>query len=171
METPQDPIELMLEEHDRQLDICARLETLISSDASEWSKRRAASLLDFLCGDLPVHIKDEERDLFPMLLARQESDQNLAVILDQLVSEHELDHGLIEPIVADLRHIVAGRNPDDRTRFCVQVRTFTEDLRRHLNWENRVVLPLARRVLSAEDRLSLGISMAARRQQRSDGDG
>jgi len=162
MEPSGDPIAFMLQEHDRQLDICARLETLISSDSSAWKVPTVSPLLQFLAEDLPIHIADEEQDLFPMLLARQESDPNLPVILDQLVSEHELDHGLIEPIMDDLRQLAEGRELTDRTRFCVQVRTFTEALRRHLNWENRVVLPIAERVLSAEDCAELGVRIAAR---------
>jgi hemerythrin-like domain-containing protein len=35
--------------------------------------------------------------------------------------------------------------------------------RRHLNWENRVVLPLAQRLLTEEDKQDLARRMIARR--------
>ena len=87
MEPLQDPIEFILEEHDRQMEICARLENLIIASESESIARWASSLLDFLTKDLPIHIEDEEQDLFPMLASRREDDQDLPIILDQLVAE------------------------------------------------------------------------------------
>jgi hemerythrin-like domain-containing protein len=171
METLQDPIAFILEEHDRQFEICAHLETLVSASESEPSARWAASLLEFLTKDLPVHIEDEERDLFPMLAARQGDNQDLPVILDQLVLEHELDRGLVEPIVDDLRDVAEGRVLADPTRFDMYVRTFTEAMRRHINWENRVVLPLARRLLSEEDRAHLGGRITDRRRNLAAGGG
>jgi hemerythrin-like domain-containing protein len=169
MEPSQDPIEFILEEHDRQLEVCVRLEDLVSASDSDPKAHWAASLLEYLTKDLPIHIEDEERDLFPLLASRQEHDQDLPVILDQLVSEHELDRGLIEPIVEDLRHIAEGSVLVDSGRFCMYVRTFTVAMRRHLNWENRVVLPLARRVLSKEDRALLRDGIADRRRCLSPG--
>jgi hemerythrin-like domain-containing protein len=169
MEPSQDPIEFILEEHDRQLEVCVRLEDLVSASDSDPKAHWAASLLEYLTKDLPIHIEDEERDLFPLLASRQEHDQDLPVILDQLMSEHELDRGLIEPIVEDLRHIAEGSVLVDSGRFCMYVRTFTVAMRRHLNWENRVVLPLARRVLSKEDRALLRDGIADRRRCLSPG--
>ena len=169
METSQDPIEFILEEHDRQLEVCVRLEDLVSASDSGPKVRWASSLLEYLTKDLPIHIEDEERDLFPLLASRQEHDQDLPVILDQLISEHELDRGLVEPIVEGLRHIAEGGDLADSGRFCMYVQTFTEAMRRHLNWENRVVLPLARRVLSEEDRALLRDGIADRRRSLSPG--
>lgn len=138
----------------------------IDSDATAGS---AAALVEFLTTDLPRHIEDEERDLFPLLASRQAHDQDLPVILDQLVSEHELDRDLVEPIVEDLRQIADGLALADARRFCVYARTFTEVMRRHLNWENRVVLPLAERVLSDRDRAELGRNIVDRRRDTSSG--
>ena len=164
MDALPDPIAFILEEHDRQLEVCARLEDLVAALDTDATAGSASSLLEFLTRDLPLHIEDEERDLFPLLASRQDHDRDLPVILDQLVSEHELDRDLVEPIVEDLRHIANGLALADARRFCVYARTFTEAMRRHLNWENRVVLPLAERVLSDRDRAELGQSIAERRR-------
>lgn len=170
MKAPRDPIEFILDEHNRQFEICAHLENFVGALESEPSARGATSLLGFLTEDLPVHIEDEELDLFPLLASRRGDDENLTVILDQLVAEHELDRGLVEPIVEDLRHIADGRALSDLRRFCMDVRAFTEAMRRHVNWENRVVIPLAERVLNEEDRAHLAARIAARRQRPSAGD-
>jgi hemerythrin-like domain-containing protein len=171
MEPSQDPIEFILEEHDRQLEVCALLEDLLATPDSQLQPQSALPLLEYLTKDLPTHIEDEEQDLFPLLASRQVGDPNLPVILDQLVLEHELDLGLVEPIVDDLRNIAEGRTSADARRFYANVRTFTQATRRHLNWENRVVLPLAQRVLGEEDRSHLASRMAARRQHPLTGGG
>jgi iron-sulfur cluster repair protein YtfE (RIC family) len=119
MEPSQDPIEFILEEHDRQLEVCALLEDLLATPDSQLQPQSALPLLEYLTKDLPTHIEDEEQDLFPLLASRQVGDPNLPVILDQLVSEHELDLGLVEPIVDDLRNIAEGRT----SRGCWERRT------------------------------------------------
>lgn len=160
-----DPIAFILEQHERQLAICDRLEDLITIPIDQLEARSVHALLDFLTTDLPDHIEDEERDLFPILGARLADDQNLSVILDQLILEHELDRDLVEPIVEGLRLVVDGGDLVDPTVFYASVMTFAEAMRRHLNWENRVILPLAETVLSEDDRLQLGERIAARRHK------
>lgn len=165
MDMPQDPIAFILNEHDRQFEICALLENFVGALEPEPSGGEAASLLAFLTEDLPIHIEDEERDLFPLLGSRRGDDENLSVILDQLVAEHELDRGLVEPIVEGLRRIVEGRDLPDVRRFCMDVHAFSAAMRRHINWENRVVIPLAKKALSEEDRARLAARFAARRER------
>lgn len=170
METPRDPIAFILDEHERQFEICDRLENFVGTLESEPSGQEVQSLLAFLTEDLPVHIDDEERDLFPMLASRGYNDPNLNIILEQLAAEHELDRGLVEPILEELRRIAEDRAPSDSRRFCMEVRAFTEAMRRHINWENRVVVPLARAILSEDDRVRLARHMAERRGRLARGD-
>ena len=51
METLRDPIEFILDEHDRQFEICANLENFVGALESELCAREAASLLAFLTED------------------------------------------------------------------------------------------------------------------------
>jgi hypothetical protein len=83
-----DPIQFILQDHDRQLEICSGLEKLISASEAEPIAEWAVSLLSFLTRDLPLHVKDEELDLFPRLTSRRPPESNLGDILDQLVTEH-----------------------------------------------------------------------------------
>jgi iron-sulfur cluster repair protein YtfE (RIC family) len=80
MEPSQDPIEFILEEHDRQLEVCALLEDLLATPDSQLQPQSALPLLEYLTKDLPTHIEDEEQDLFPLLASRQVGDPNLPVI-------------------------------------------------------------------------------------------
>ena len=159
-----DPIQVILQDHDRQLEICDGLEDLVSASEAEPVAERAGSLLSFLSRDLPRHVKDEELDLFPRLKMRRPPGNNLGDILDQLVTEHETDNGLADLVVRDLRTIAEGASLEHPLRFQMNVRAFCEMQRRHLNWENRVLLPLARTLLTEDDKQDLAQRMADRRR-------
>lgn len=140
-----DPIRFILDEHDRQLAICDGLDTLISVMSLEPVADRVGALLHFLTTDLPLHIEDEELDLFPMLRSRCGAQGETGEILDQLATEHEEDRELANLIAADLKALHEGRAPNHPTLFHSNARAFCELQRRHLLWENRLVLPLAER--------------------------
>ncbi len=158
-----DPVEFILQDHDRQLEVCSSLEALVSASKAEPVADWAATILDFLTNDLPLHIEDEELDLFPKLGSRHSPESNLRDILDQLILEHESDNGLADLIVKDLRAIADGGSPADPARFQWNVGAFCAMQRRHLNWENRMVLPLADSLLTKEDKRDLARRMVARR--------
>ena len=164
-ESMSDPIQFILQDHDRQLEICSGLEKLVSASETEPVGDWAATLLFFLTRDLPRHVLDEEQDLFPCLRARQPSESYLDDILDQLTIEHEADKELVELVIKGLRAIAEGTDPEHPTRFQWNVRAFCEMQRRHLNWENHVVLPMAEKLLTADDRQALARRMIARRNK------
>ena len=158
-----DPIAFIRKEHDRQFEICRELDEMVDFQELEPVAERARSLQRFLSEDLPRHIQDEEADLFPALIHRCEGDVNATIILEQLIAEHELDRGLVEPILAELEAIVRDGAPLRPTRFFMDVGAFVETQRRHLLWENRVVLPLADEVLTNTDKLAVAKGFAERR--------
>ncbi len=158
-----DPIQFILQDHDRQVETCGQLEQLVSASETEPTTELAASLLSFLSRDLPLHVEDEELDLFPRLNSRRPPDSNMSEILDQLVAEHETDKGLADLVIKGLRAIAEGEPPEHPFRFQMNVRAFCEMQRRHLNWENRVVVPLAQTLLTEEDKQDLAQRMVARR--------
>jgi hemerythrin-like domain-containing protein len=162
-EPAPDPIQFILQDHDRQLELCTRLEELVSASEAEPIAEWGAVLLSFLTRNLPLHVNDEELDLFPRLKLRRPSDSSLDNILDQLVTEHETDTGLAGLVIKDLRAIADGRSSEYPELFRMRVRAYCEMQRRHLNWENRVVLPLAETLLTDADRRELARRMIARR--------
>ena len=161
---PPDAIDFILREHDRQFEFCGTLEDLVNALDLEPIAAAAETLLSYLGRDLRLHIEDEELDLFPALASHCAEDPRLGEILQQLASEHEADSGLAELLVQDLRAIAEGRPPGHPLRFYMNVRAFCETQRRHLDWENRIVLPLAEKLLTGADRHLLGQRMAARRR-------
>lgn len=160
-----DPIEFLRQEHDRQYEICDQLENLPNFFDSDLDLDWLRSLSDFLWVDLPRHVEDEEADFFPILAQRCAAQEGLDLILAQLESEHELDLGLVDPIRAELQAILKTGAPRDPYRLLVDLRAFAEAQRRHLLWENLVVLPMAEKSLTAADRKALSAGLMARRSQ------
>ncbi len=165
----RDGIAAIYREHKRISEFCGWLMVLANGLDADDSAQTAASLLDYLETDLPIHLADEEEDLFPLLERRAPSNKRLALVLEFLVLEHRDDiesgRGLLEP----LRGIAAGKQPADADLLAHYMRTFRRLLQRHQAMENDFVLPAANQYLSADDKAALGRKMAARRGLSSPG--
>ena len=157
------PIEFLFEEHDRQRVVCAALELLANDFASADAHHNAKLVLNYLERDLPLHIADEEEDLFPLLERRCHPDDNLDDPLALLNEEHETDRAYYARLLEPLRAIATGLKPTNPVSFANDAKAFAIFQRRHLGWENGTVLPLARKRLTAEDQAYMARKMAARR--------
>ncbi len=158
-----DPIAFLYAEHARQEALCAALDDLVAGMEIGPVADRARAILTFLTQELGQHVRDEEKDLFPMLAARSGGDRETKRILKQLTHEHALDGDLVDFLIDDLRRLADGRGLANPTRLLINLKEFTATQRRHLAWENQTVLPLAERVLSAEDKAALAAAFRARR--------
>jgi hemerythrin-like domain-containing protein len=159
-----DPLEIIRNDHFRQLRMCNVIDAFTQRLEVEPVKELAGALLEFLRADLPRHSQDEEQDLFPALKRRCLPEDGIDEVLRQLVREHDLDRDLIDFIVDDLEALADGVRLNNPVRLLMNVREFSEMQRRHLTWEDRVVLPLARQRLAPEDLTEIGRNMAARRK-------
>ncbi len=155
------PIEFLFKEHDRQRVICAALELLAHDCTADSAPENAALVLGYLEHEMPLHIADEEEDLFPLLTRRCAPEDEFEELVALLSSEHETDEKHCLALLAPVRAIVNGLRPP--LQFAADARAFAVLQRRHLGWENSTVLPLARRCLTAADRAELGRKMAERR--------
>lgn len=157
------PLDLIHSEHERQRLICDGLQRLADEQSLGLGSAEAVSILTFLTEDLPLHIADEEKDLFPMLKRRCEPGDYIDDILARLHAEHDLDEDLANFIVSDVAVIAKGMQLPHPLHMFLNVRAFAEVQRRHIAWENEAVLPLAGRRLTEADLVELGRNMAARR--------
>ena len=157
------PLDVIRSEHDRQLLVCDRLVELAKDFQLEPVAEEAETLLAYLTEQLSLHDKDEDDDLFRLMKLRCHPDDGFDRILAQLKFEHKLDKVLAHFIAIDLKKLTGRRGPEPPMRLFMDLRTFTEAQRRHIAWENSVVLPLARKRLTAEDLETMGRNMAARR--------
>ncbi|MDJ0942377.1 MAG: hemerythrin domain-containing protein [Kiloniellales bacterium] len=157
------PIDFILAEHYRQRLLCEGLAKLTESMELAPVAALATRLRTFLDRDLRLHLEDEEKDLFPLLWQRAKPEDNVKDILDLLSDEHGRDEDLVDFLLEDLALLAGGAQLANPIRFLVNVREFAETQRRHLAWENALLLPVARRRLTEVDLAGLARSMAARR--------
>ncbi|MDP6344172.1 MAG: hemerythrin domain-containing protein [Alphaproteobacteria bacterium] len=164
----REPIEYIFADHYRLRQIVASLDGFLAADnfAADIDEEVRADLrviLAYLEDELPLHIADEDEGLFKFLGERCRGDDETKQILLVLTDEHEEDFGLMPPVTAGLKSLAAGEAVKEPQKFIDAAARFVETQRRHLIWENNIVLPLARRHLTPEDLENMGRQMAARR--------
>jgi len=159
----REPIDYLYADHFRQRIVCKLLDEIAFDPVATESARMAAIALAYLERELPQHIADEEQELFPRLLGRCGPADNGERILVMLSEEHKRDSDLCEAVLEGLRAAAEGHEPSHCAAFVRAAAAFAEAQRRHLAWEDEVILPLARERLSNEDLADMGRSMAQRR--------
>ena len=75
---------------------------------TESAPAKAASILDYLENQLPLHLADEEEDLFPLLKQRSPSDDGMISVLNLLCIEHRHDVECGRSLIEALRRIARG---------------------------------------------------------------
>ena len=129
------------------------------------------AVIAYFEGDFALHIQDEHDDLFPMLRTLAASEDAIDPLLDSLSADRSRDERIGRRIVA-LLAAQLEREEADRTLdapACREIRRFTVTERRHLMFENAIVLPLARIRLDAQHQQLLRTRMKARRDRRRPG--
>jgi hypothetical protein len=92
------------------------------------------------CRIVTGHHSLEDQAVFPHLRARE---PDLGPVIDRLASEHEIIHGVLEDVDAELVELL--RNPGDFSRLQRAADVLTDVLLSHLAYEEaQLVEPLAR---------------------------
>jgi len=164
----REPIEYIFADHYRLRQVVAAMDRLLMeglfvSPLVEDNGPDVAVVRTYLVEELPIHIADEEEDLFPNLEQRCPEDGETKQILATLRQEHVEDFALLLPVTAGLDNLLAGGAVLERELFEASTARFVETQRRHIIWENNIVLPLARRYFTIDDMAIMGHNMAARR--------
>lgn len=162
-ETFVDALGFLIEEHARQRLFCDILESSVRDGAQGLERLDIEAVLTFLKNDFVDHFKDEEWDLFPALRRRAATGDQMDAVLDQLMEEHALDEEVIAFVVEDLERLADARGAPGSSPPAVNLTTFAISHRRHIAWENAVLMPWARRLLTPADLIAIGRAMAARR--------
>jgi hemerythrin-like domain-containing protein len=112
-------------------------------------------------GSVPAHTKFEEDALFPRLRLRLNDGDALLEALACLSQEHERDEELAQELVEILKCAVQTGLVANPETLGYMLRGYFESQRRHIAWENGVVLPVAQRILTFEDIESLQLWVMA----------
>ena len=156
------PLDFIAEDHLREREICALMDRIAAAANGDADTEAATNILAFLRNELPLHLKDEEEDLFPLMQARCDPDDQIDTVIERLLRDHQ--HAL-----SDTRAVVAileariGSADDLSAADRRALTDFAAHARRHLILENAIILPIARARLSADDMAGLTAPMRRRR--------
>lgn len=146
-----DPIDWLEMEHKLHAGLCDVLEQIADGLPDAVNPRECHRALAILKRDLPLHHKDEEEGLFPLLEQRARPGDNISEHLAQLSLEHATDESFAEELSEELEFLSMGESARNANTLGYMLRGFFESYRRHLHWENLVLLPLARKRLTSSD--------------------
>lgn len=158
------PLDFLEAEHYRQRVVLDHLDALADGVEASAAPEIVAGVLRYLREDMGLHVADEERDLFPLLRRRAGPGDDVEFILALLASEHTRDHELASAVIAALERMARTGARDSKLKSAGPA--FAETQRRHLAWENALVIPRARHILQPADLARLGRAMAKRRGVR-----
>jgi hemerythrin-like domain-containing protein len=163
--TFDDPLEMLRACHGkilRQCDTLKKLATHLKTDGCDMQARLAAQgILRYFDSAGKFHHQDEEKDLFPALLAGEKDEQeHLDALRQRLLREHVGMLAAWNELRPVLLQLAEGKNArlDDRL-----AERFIGSHTMHIAVENSELLPLAARLLTPEQLLQIGRRMAERR--------
>jgi hemerythrin-like domain-containing protein len=160
-----DPIDFLVHEHARQEWLCDVLETIADGLPGTLECALAAMVADALKVDVPLHHEDEEQGLFPLLQRRAVPEDNIEAMIRQLNREHLADDTYSTDLIDLLDALAGGQIPVNPEMAGYMIRGFFESYRRHIAFENIVIMPLARVRLTPEDMQELLARIRSRRHK------
>ena len=163
----RNPLDMIASAHAVQVQMCDAMERIADGLPDEVDRRLCAQVASCLQFDLPLHHHDEEEALFPLLRARAKPEDGLDKILERLASEHDSDNDFASEIAEALDTLGQGGRPANPEMLGYMLRGFFERYRRHIHWENQLVMPLARLRLTRDDLDQLQARMSENRRQAS----
>jgi hemerythrin-like domain-containing protein len=161
----RDPLDVIAHAHAIQVQICDAMERIADGLPDDIDRRLCASVASCLQFDLPLHHHDEETALFPLLRQRAHPDDGIEEILDRLESEHSSDTDFAAEIAESLEQLGQGQRAANPDMLGYMLRGFFERYRRHVHWENTLVMPIARLRLTGDDLAQLAAAMETNRRQ------
>lgn len=160
----RNPLDMIASAHAVQVQMCDAMERIADGLPDEVDRRLCAQVASCLQFDLPLHHHDEEEGLFPLLKKRARPEDGLDDILERLASEHAADNDFASEIAEALDTLGQGGRPANPEMLGYMLRGFFERYRRHVHWENQLVMPLARLRLTPEDLEALQARMNENRR-------
>jgi hemerythrin-like domain-containing protein len=159
----RNPLDVLAQEHRFQAEVCNGLERIADGLPDEIDRRLCQQVVSCLRYDLPLHHRDEEEGLFPLLRRRAAEGDSIHEVLDHLERDHSTDEGFADELIETLERLAAGHRPPNPEMVGYMLRGFFEGYRRHIHWEETLVIPLARQILTEADRAELAARMSANR--------
>jgi len=137
-----DPAFLVTQIHEEQIALCDALEKIADSLPDNLDRQSCLQVARSLPGLMARAHQIEEEVLFPTLRSRRPNVPGLNKTLDRLHYEHLEDDCYAEELFDALMSHGQGNGRPDSEAFGYMLRGFFEGLRRHLAYEDELLLPL-----------------------------
>ena len=162
-----DPLRQMAQCHEKIAGHLDRLGVLAAAGEGATGEMEAAlpSIVRWFETNGHRHRIDEEQSLFPRLAACGAGDPEITAALRALAAEHGEEDALVAELAAVARALPGGGLAGKLAREAA--RRFVAHFRRHMDIEDRVVLPRAARELGAADLEVIAAEMESRRADAS----
>jgi iron-sulfur cluster repair protein YtfE (RIC family) len=154
------PLDFIHEDHLRERETCAQLDSLASAETPDANE--AACVLTFLRNGLPLHLEDEQEDLFPLLKRRCKPEEKIDRVIARLSADHRRAKEDTPAVVTILEGIEAANRKISNDEKSILVR-YSAHARRHLTIDNAIIQPFARLRLTDLDLETLRLRMMERR--------
>jgi pyridoxamine 5'-phosphate oxidase len=149
---------------EKQLATLTSLQRHVAKSGCDAEARAAAeAILKYFMEAAPKHHADEEADLFPRVLRAAEGLGNRAnafELVAHLLVEHRDMEDIWVRVQAELEALLSGEAQTLDAQLC---RDFAHIYADHIGREEKQLFPLAEKLLTANDWVALGSSMALRR--------
>ena len=156
----KNPLDFVADDHMRERVACAKIDEIVTRANCDMADR--IEVVAFLTNHLPLHLADEEVDIFPMMLARCDPEDDIEKVIYKLQSDHQ--HARMD--TPEITAILA-RNEGFSEVDAKRLTTFANHARRHLILENAIILPIARARLTPRDLTKMKAHMLERRKDTS----
>ena len=138
-------------EHQAERNLCDMLERIADNMLEPLDTELARTGIVTLRRCLKRHVALEETYLYPVLTKRLCPDGLAENLLEHIRCEHTTDESLAHDTADQLELALERGRVENPEMLGYMLRGFFECRRRHIAWEDAIVLPLARLRLSAMD--------------------
>lgn len=160
------PLETLSACHARIRLQCAKLRRLVphlvAHGTNKGARTAAANVMRYFDTSTKHHHADEEEDLFPALIESMAGSD--AVCLREMIAELKADHRALEVAWRRLRRVLERIAAGEPVPLAADdVEALVDLYERHIEREEKELLPMAARLLSADDLARIGHTMRERR--------
>lgn len=147
----KDLLDCIEKEHQAERNLCDMLERIADSLLEPLDTVLASTGIVALRSCLKRHVALEEIYLYPVLTKRLCPGDLAENLLEHIRFEHTADESLAHDTADQLEQALGSGRVENPEMLGYMLRGFFECRRRHIAWEDAIILPLARYRLSAKD--------------------
>ena len=147
----KDLLDCIEKEHQAERNLCDMLERIADSLLEPLDTVQASTGIVALRSCLKRHVALEEIYLYPVLTKRLCPGDLAENLLEHIRCEHTADESLAHDTADQLEQALVSGRVENPEMLGYMLRGFFECRRRHIAWEDSIILPLARYRLSAKD--------------------